>query len=94
MPDVVRAHLVVRGVVQGVFFRGALQADAQRMGVVGGVRNRHDGRVEGEAQGPREAIDAVLAWARRGPAAARVAEVTVTWMTPAEPPEASFDVRR
>lgn len=90
----VRAHCVVRGGVQGVFFRGAMQAEALRLGVAGWVRNRRDGGVEAEVQGPRERVDALLAWARHGPPAARVAEVTVTWMTPADPAEGTFDIRR
>lgn len=94
MTDVVRAHLVVRGVVQGVYFRGAMQAEARRLSVVGWVRNRPDGRVEAEAQGARQAVDAIVAWARHGPPAARVAELTLTWTTPADPAEGTFDVRR
>ena len=78
----VRARLVVRGRVQGVWFRGATQEEARRLGVAGWVRNRHDGAVEAEAEGRHAAVEALIAWARRGPVAARVTDVTVEWLLP------------
>ena len=42
------------------------------------VRNRRDGTVEAVIDGPGEAVDALLAWARRGPPAARVTGVQIT----------------
>jgi acylphosphatase len=75
-----RAHVVVCGRVQGVWFRGAMQDEAERLGVAGWVRNREDGAVEAEAEGSREAVEALVAWARRGPPAARVEEVSVRWV--------------
>jgi acylphosphatase len=71
-------HLRIVGRVQGVGFRYALQHEAERLGITGWVRNRADGSVEALAQGPQEALDALEAWARRGPPAARVSEVTPT----------------
>ncbi len=68
-------HLVITGRVQGVGFRDALQAEAQALGVRGWVRNRRDGSVEALLQGSEQAVEALTAWARRGPALARVAEV-------------------
>jgi acylphosphatase len=79
---VVRAHVVVSGRVQGVWYRGSMQEEAARLGLVGWVRNRHDGTVEAEAEGPREAVDALVAWARTGPPAARVLDVQVAWIEP------------
>jgi acylphosphatase len=73
----VRAHVVVHGRVQGVWFRGSMQDEAERLGVAGWVRNRPDGTVEAELEGAREAVDALVAWAHRGPRGARVTDVRV-----------------
>jgi acylphosphatase len=72
-----RIHVVVQGRVQGVFFRRATVETAGRLGVTGWVRNRTDGGVELEAEGTEEAVEALLAFCRRGPEAARVDEVVV-----------------
>lgn len=68
-------RLRIVGRVQGVGFRDAMRREAARLGVAGWVRNRVDGDVEAVAQGDPAALDALLAWARRGPAAARVERV-------------------
>lgn len=63
------------GQVQGVGFRWAAQGEADRLGVVGRVRNRTDGAVEIVAQGDRPAMDAFAAWLEEGPRFATVADV-------------------
>lgn len=68
----------VIGRVQGVGFRYALRREAQRAGVQGWVRNRHDGSVEAVIQGEADAVARIVAWARRGPPAARVDELHET----------------
>jgi acylphosphatase len=73
----VTRKLRVRGRVQGVGYRYALQEEAERLGVTGWVRNRSDGSVEALLEGEAHAVEAVIAWARRGPPAARVVEVRV-----------------
>lgn len=72
-----RRRLVVHGRVQGVGFRDALRAEALRLTLRGWVRNRTDGTVEALLEGPAPALDALTAWARRGPPAARVDRVEV-----------------
>ena len=69
-------HLRITGRVQGVGFRESLRREALREGVAGWVRNRADGSVEALLQGSDHAVHGVIAWARRGPAAARVATLT------------------
>jgi acylphosphatase len=60
-------RLAIRGRVQGVFFREAMRQEAARLGVAGWVRNRRDGSVEAVVQGAPAAVEAIVAWARRGP---------------------------
>jgi len=67
----------VRGRVQGVGFRYALRDEARRLRLAGWVRNRGDGSVEALLQGEPADVDALVAWARRGPRGARVDELAV-----------------
>ncbi len=79
MADRARVHVVVSGLVQGVAFRAYTVDEARRLGVRGWVRNLPDGRVEVEAEGERAALDALVEFCRRGPPAAEVDDVEVTW---------------
>jgi acylphosphatase len=75
-----QVHLVVRGRVQGVYFRASTQREARRLGLTGWVRNRPDGTsVEMTVEGEEEALKEMVAWAHRGPTAARVERVDVRW---------------
>jgi acylphosphatase len=74
-----RVVLVIRGRVQGVFFRAATQREARRLGVTGWVKNRTDGSVEVLAEGDEDAIKEMTMWANHGPSAARVDHVDVRW---------------
>jgi acylphosphatase len=75
---IVTCHLRIRGRVQGVGFRHFMMREARRRGVCGWVRNRIDGSVEAVVQGSREAVDALIGWARRGPPSASVTDVEVS----------------
>jgi acylphosphatase len=68
-------HLSIRGRVQGVGFRFYLERKARELGITGWVRNRHDGSVEAVVQGAPEAVQAMIAAARRGPPGAAVVGV-------------------
>jgi acylphosphatase len=65
----------VRGRVQGVGYRYAMRAEAERLGVSGWVRNRADGSVEALMRGEARVLQALIVWARRGPPGARVDEL-------------------
>ena len=71
-------RVVVRGRVQGVFYRASCQREAQRLGVAGWARNLDDGRVEVRAEGEPAAVEALVAWCRHGPPRALVTSVDVT----------------
>lgn len=74
-----RLHAFVRGDVQGVSFRWFAALEAHRFGLTGWVRNLRDGRVEVLAEGGRIDLDALVEKLRRGPRAARVDDVDLTW---------------
>ncbi|MEK6976756.1 MAG: acylphosphatase [Candidatus Thermoplasmatota archaeon] len=81
-----RMHVLVTGKVQGVWFRESTRQEAERLGLGGWVRNLPDGRVEAIFTGPTAAVEAAIAWCRRGPEAAQVANVLATAQDgPAEP---------
>ncbi|MGC3962088.1 MAG: acylphosphatase [Rhodocyclaceae bacterium] len=73
----VSRHLSIRGRVQGVGFRWSMQRQAEALGVGGWVRNKRDGTVEALICGPQKAVAAMIDWAMRGPAGARVEGVEV-----------------
>jgi acylphosphatase len=79
MADLARVHVLVSGLVQGVFYRQSAVDEARRLGLAGWVRNCPDGRVELEAEGERARLEALVAFCRRGPPAARVEDVEATW---------------
>lgn len=74
----VSKHLRIHGSVQGVGFRQSMHAAAMQLGLSGWVRNRRDGTVEALACGPEDQVQALIDWARQGPAFAKVTQVVVT----------------
>jgi acylphosphatase len=67
----------ITGLVQGVSFRAYARQQAQRLGVAGWVGNEPDGSVTGHFEGTDEAVEALVAWCRQGPAYADVEDVVV-----------------
>jgi len=88
-----RVRLVVEGHVQGVGYRYSACAEARRLGLSGWVRNRSDGRVELEAEGPRDDVDQLIAWCRSGPAFAQVSAVEVTARDQGTPVHDGFSIQ-
>jgi acylphosphatase len=68
-------HLLIRGRVQGVFYRGWAVETARALALAGWVRNRRDGTVEAVLQGDEEAVERFIDNARQGPPAARVERI-------------------
>lgn len=74
-----RLRMVIGGVVQGVFFRASTSEKAVGLGLTGWVRNLPTGEVECVAEGNKEALGHLLAWARRGPPGSVVESVRESW---------------
>ncbi len=65
----------MHGQVQGVFFRDSIRRLAQQHGVAGWVRNTPNGTVEAVFEGPPDAVERLVEFARRGPRGAVVEQV-------------------
>jgi acylphosphatase len=75
----VRAHIYVRGLVQGVYYRQNTKDVASQNSVRGWVRNLSDGRVEAVLEGDELSVNKVIEWCRKGPPRAKVEEVDVVY---------------
>jgi len=75
----VRAHVYVRGLVQGVFFRHETRKRAERLSVGGWVRNLPDGRVEAVFEGEQDSVEKMLEFCKSGPPGAEVHGTEVHW---------------
>jgi acylphosphatase len=73
----IRAHLLISGRVQGVFFRARTQEEAQKRNLTGWVRNLYDGRVEAVFEGEEAVVKSMISWCQYGPPHAVVSEVSV-----------------
>ncbi|MGO9613011.1 MAG: acylphosphatase [Dissulfurispiraceae bacterium] len=74
-----RAHIIVDGKVQGVFYRAFTQNVATSLRLTGWVRNLHDGRVEAVFEGERDKIEEAIRKCHAGPPFSRVTAIDVTW---------------
>ena len=77
--EFLRAHAIIHGVVQGVFFRASTREEAVRLGVGGWVRNLPDGSVEALFEGEKLKVEAILGWCHKGPPGALVSTVDITF---------------
>lgn len=71
----IRIHLTIHGIVQGVGYRYFVQSAAEQLGLVGFTKNLRGGEVEIEVQGPREAVAAFLMHVERGPSRSKVTSI-------------------
>lgn len=86
-----RAEVVVRGAVQGVFFRAEARERARSLNLAGWVRNASDGTVQAVFEGDDERVESMVEWCRRGPGGARVDGIEVAWVEPVH--EDGFSIR-
>jgi acylphosphatase len=75
----VRAHVLIKGRVQGVFFRAETRSQAYSLGITGWVRNRWDGNVEAVFEGEDQKVQKMIGWCYKGPPFAVVEDVEVKW---------------
>ena len=75
----VRAHLLISGRVQGVWYRASTKEKAAELGVVGWVKNTSDGKVEAVFEGTKEYVDRMIDWCYQGPPLAHVTEINVSY---------------
>jgi acylphosphatase len=75
MSDAVRRRVVIRGRVQGVFFRDTARREAQRRSVAGWICNRADGAVEAVFEGGLTDVEALVDLCQKGPRGAHVERV-------------------
>ena len=78
MSEQARRRVVVRGNVQGVFFRDSCRQKARSRGVAGWVANRPDGAVEAVFEGSADDVAALVDFCRQGPRGADVRSVEET----------------
>jgi acylphosphatase len=74
-----RAHVLVSGDVQGVFFRATTRDMASRFGVNGWVRNTSDGKLEAVFEGDKGSVREMVEFCSRGPTGAHVDDIDVKW---------------
>lgn len=73
----VRKHVIIKGFVQGVWFRATTQEQALAHHVNGWVKNTSDGNVEAVFEGEADDVEKVIQWCHRGPGGASVTGVDV-----------------
>jgi len=86
-----QVYLQIYGQVQGVFFRSSAKGEAEKLGLVGWVRNNPDGSVEILAVGPKSRLEKFAAWCKKGPPFAKVEKVEADFQKQ-EQEFASFDI--
>ncbi|MFB2882092.1 acylphosphatase [Floridanema aerugineum] len=89
--DLIRVHVIVTGLVQGVGYRYSTYNQAKQLGVKGWVRNLPDGRVEAVFEGKKAEVEQIVSWCHQGSRAAEVKNVAIEY----EPPQGltNFEIK-
>ncbi len=74
-----RAHLVIKGIVQGVFYRAFTRDMATHLGLKGWVRNLPNGDVEALFEGDKAEVEQAIRQCYIGPPGSRVDDIDVEW---------------
>jgi len=70
-------HVIIKGRVQGVWFRASTKQKAEQLDITGWVRNTADGHVEAIFEGEENNIREMLEWCHHGPPMAEIEKVEV-----------------
>ena len=70
-------HLIIKGKVQGVYYRASARDVANELGVTGWIKNMPDGNVEALVSGNGERVMKFVEWCRKGPKNAEVIDVEI-----------------
>lgn len=68
-------HIIIKGRVQGVFYRASAKEIADKAGVKGWIRNTPEGDVEAVVTGTEEEVQQFIQWCKKGPSGAKVTDV-------------------
>jgi len=79
MSEKARISMIIKGQVQGVFFRYETKKEAERLGLTGLVKNNNDGNVEILAEGDKNKLEELAKWCKSGPDSAQVENVEIKW---------------
>jgi len=79
MADLASVHIIVHGIVQGVYFRDFTCRHTDELGVIGYVRNLPNGTVEAVAEGERKQLEKLIERIKVGPPGARVTRIDTKW---------------
>ncbi len=75
----IRAHVKISGIVQGVFYRTNTVKEAKKRGLTGWVKNLPNGNVEAVFEGPEDKVKDMLKWCKEGPFLAVVKDIKVKY---------------
>ncbi len=75
----VRVHVLISGLVQGVFFRYTAKTEAEKLNITGWIRNLPNNKVEAIFEGNKKGVQQIIDWCHQGPYGAVVRNVDVTW---------------
>ncbi len=74
-----KAHVIIKGRVQGVFYREWIRSQAESMNLTGWVKNLASGKVEAVFEGPKEKVEEIIDKCKEGSGAARVENIDIKW---------------
>jgi acylphosphatase len=73
----IRRHVLVKGAVQGVFFRIKVQSLANGLGITGWIKNLPDGDVEAVFEGGESLVVKMVKFCKKGPIGSKVEEIVI-----------------